>query len=74
MIKNDNILSVGVSVFLRSCIRSRTNLSRLLSTQGTEDMTRVQRVLSLTKNDINLNVALAFGRYVERNCPDVKVI
>ena len=23
---------------------------------------------------INLNVALAFGRYVERNCPDVKVI
>ena len=23
---------------------------------------------------INLNVSLAFGRYVERNCPDVKVI
>ena len=23
---------------------------------------------------INLNVALAFGRLVERNCPDVKVI
>ena len=23
---------------------------------------------------INLNVALAFGRYVEQNCPDVKVI
>ena len=23
---------------------------------------------------INLNVALAFGRYVEKNCPDVKVI
>lgn len=23
---------------------------------------------------INLNVALAFGRYVERNCPDVRVI
>lgn len=23
---------------------------------------------------INLNVALAFGRYVERNCPDVKVV
>lgn len=23
---------------------------------------------------INLNVALAFGKYVERNCPDVKVI
>ncbi len=28
---------------------------------------------SLEKN-INLKVALAFGRYVERNCPDVKVI
>ena len=28
---------------------------------------------SLEKN-INLNVALAFGRYVEENCPDVKVI
>ena len=29
----------------------------------------------LTKEKaINLNVALAFGRYVERNCPDVKVI
>ncbi len=30
-------------------------------------------VFSMEKN-INLNVALAFGRYVERNCPDVKVI
>lgn len=28
---------------------------------------------SMEKN-INLNVALAFGRYVENNCPDVKVI
>ncbi|MBQ8463633.1 MAG: N-acetylmuramoyl-L-alanine amidase [Prevotella sp.] len=28
----------------------------------------------LKEKDINLNVALAFGRYVERNCPDVKVI
>lgn len=28
---------------------------------------------SMEKN-INLNVALAFGRYVERNCPDVRVI
>lgn len=26
------------------------------------------------EKDINLNVALAFGRYVEQNCPDVKVI
>ena len=26
------------------------------------------------EKDINLNVALAFGRYVERNCPDVRVI
>lgn len=26
------------------------------------------------EKDINLNVALAFGRYVERECPDVKVI
>ena len=26
------------------------------------------------EKNINLNVALAFGRYVERNCPDVKVI
>lgn len=26
------------------------------------------------EKDINLKVALAFGRYVERNCPDVKVI
>lgn len=29
--------------------------------------------ISKEKN-INLNVALAFGRYVERNCPDVNVI
>lgn len=29
--------------------------------------------ISKEKN-INLNVALAFGRYVERNCPDVKVV
>ena len=28
---------------------------------------------SMEKN-INLNVSLAFGRYVESNCPDVKVI
>ena len=26
------------------------------------------------EKDINLRVALAFGRYVEKNCPDVKVI
>lgn len=26
------------------------------------------------EKDINLNTALAFGRYVERNCPDVTVI
>jgi len=26
------------------------------------------------EKNINLNVALAFGRYVENNCPDVKVI
>jgi N-acetylmuramoyl-L-alanine amidase len=26
------------------------------------------------EKDINLNVALVFGRYVERNCPDVKVV
>ena len=26
------------------------------------------------EKSINLNVALAFGRYVEQNCPDVKVI
>lgn len=26
------------------------------------------------EKNINLNVALAFGRYVERNCPDVRVI
>ena len=26
------------------------------------------------EKNINLNVALTFGRYVERNCPDVKVI
>ena len=26
------------------------------------------------EKSINLNVALAFGRYVEKNCPDVKVI
>ena len=26
------------------------------------------------EKNINLNVALAFGKYVERNCPDVKVI
>lgn len=29
--------------------------------------------ISVEKN-INLNVALAFGRYVERNCPDVRVV
>lgn len=28
----------------------------------------------LKEKNINLNVALAFGRYVEQNCPDVKVI
>ena len=29
--------------------------------------------MSVEKN-INLNVALAFGKYVEQNCPDVKVV
>lgn len=32
-----------------------------------------QGVISKEK-DINLNVALAFGRYVEMNCPDVRVV
>ena len=26
------------------------------------------------EKNINLSVALAFGRYVERNCPDVRVV
>ena len=26
------------------------------------------------EKDLNLSVALAFGKYVEENCPDVKVI
>lgn len=29
---------------------------------------------SSKEKNINLNVALAFGRYVERNCPDVRVV
>ena len=29
---------------------------------------------SSKEKNINLNVALAFGNYVERNCPDVKVV
>ena len=29
---------------------------------------------SAYEKNINLKVALAFGRYVERNCPDVRVI
>lgn len=26
------------------------------------------------EKDINLRISLAFGRYVERNCPDVRVV
>ena len=39
---------------------------------GGNDAGAIGRI-SKEKN-INLNVALAFGRYVENNCPDVRVI
>ena len=32
------------------------------------------RGVNALEKDVNLKVALAFGKYVERNCPDVKVI
>ena len=32
------------------------------------------RGVKALEKDVNLKVALAFGKYVERNCPDVKVI
>lgn len=41
---------------------------------GGKDIGAPARDLKLHEKDINLKVALAFGRYVENNCPDVKVI
>lgn len=41
---------------------------------GGKDIGAAARKLRLHEKDINLKVALAFGRYVENNCPDVKVI
>ncbi len=41
---------------------------------GGKDIGAPARKLKYHEKDINLKVALAFGRYVENNCPDVKVI
>ena len=41
---------------------------------GGRDIGAPARQLKLHEKDINLKVALAFGKYVENNCPDVKVI
>lgn len=41
---------------------------------GGKDIGAPARKLRSHEKDINLKVGLAFGRYVERNCPDVKVI
>ena len=37
-------------------------------------MTRAPVAFSHRKKDINLSVALRFGKLIESNCPDVKVI
>ena len=41
---------------------------------GGKDIGAPARRLKYHEKDINLKVGLAFGRYVEQNCPDVKVI
>ena len=41
---------------------------------GGKDIGAPARNLKSHEKDINLKVGLAFGKYVERNCPDVKVI
>lgn len=41
---------------------------------GGKDIGAPARKLKMHEKDINLKVGLAFGKYVERNCPDVKVI
>ena len=52
----------------------RMGASHLLLMLVMVGMMLVQLVPYLKKKDINLNIALAFGRYVEQNLPDVDVI
>lgn len=68
----------GLLIWLLLCIATITNAANDKFTlvidagHGGNDAGALGKY-SKEKN-INLNVALAFGRYVERNCPDVRVI
>lgn len=63
-------ITVGIAVAMSAASRKFTLV--IDAGHGGHDA-GAKGAFSMEKN-INLNVALTFGKYVERNCPDVKVI
>lgn len=63
-------LMIAVGVF--ACAASKSFTLVIDAGHGGHD-SGAKGAMSYEKN-INLKVALAFGKYVERNCPDVKVV
>ncbi len=72
--KNKILTLVGLMMFLAvTCLAAKKNFTLVIDAgHGGNDAGAIGKITK--EKIINLNVALAFGKLVERNCPDVKVI
>ena len=73
MLKKRLFFFITISLFAVSMIAANKAFTLVIDPGHGGKDTGASGAFSREK-DINLTVALAFGQYVERNCPDVKVI
>ena len=66
------LMTIMIAVGAFACAASKSFTLVIDAGHGGHD-SGAKGAISYEKN-INLKVALAFGKYVERNCPDVKVV
>lgn len=66
------LMTLMIAVGAFACAASKSFILVIDAGHGGHD-SGAKGAMSYEKN-INLKVALAFGKYVERNCPDVKVV
>lgn len=66
------LMTIMIAVGAFACAASKSFTLVIDAGHGGHD-SGAKGAMSYEKN-INLKVALAFGKYVERNCPDVKVV
>lgn len=73
MLKKILPIFVAFMLFATAALAAGKNFTLVIDAGHGGHDAGARGAISLEKN-INLSVALAFGRYVERYCPDVRVI